>query len=91
MLTPQLRKFSALYDNYGLGAVRNLYFMVKLLLIGRTVNLWKLKDYVAMVLGNVDVQPHSHYKRLTRFLLTGRITMSFSLTFSVRFSGPCDA
>jgi hypothetical protein len=67
MLTPQLRKFTNLYHNHGLSAVRNLHIMVQLLLIARTVNLWKLKDYVGLILGNVAVLPGSHYRRLTRF------------------------
>jgi len=67
MLTPQLRKFTTLYDKYGLSAVRNLHLMVQLLLVARTVTLWKLKDYVGMALGNMAVLPDSHYRRLTRF------------------------
>lgn len=67
MLTLQLRKFNDLYSSYGLGAVKNLHLMLQLLLIGRTTNLWKLKDYVGLVLGNDQVQPDSHYKRLIRF------------------------
>ena len=67
MPTLQLRKFSDLYSKYGLGAVKNLHLLVQLLLICRTVNLWKLKDYVGMVLGNTNVQNTSHYRRLIRF------------------------
>lgn len=67
MLTLQLRKFSDLYSSYGLGAVKNVHLMLQLLLIGRTANLWKLKDYVGLVLGNEQVQPASHYRRLIRF------------------------
>jgi hypothetical protein len=44
--------------------------MVQLLILGRTVNLWKLKDYVGIALGNEKVQPESHYRRLTRFFDT---------------------
>ena len=67
MLTPQLRKFTTLFDNYGLSAVRNLHLIVQLLLVARTVTLWKLKDYVSMALGNTSVLPESHYRRLTCF------------------------
>lgn len=67
MLTLQLRKFTTLFDNHGLSAVRNLHLMVQLLLVARTVTLWKLKDYVGMALGNTAVLPESHYRRLTRF------------------------
>jgi hypothetical protein len=67
MLTPQLRKFTTLYDKYGLGAVRNIHLLVQLLLVGRTASLWKLKDYLDLILGNVEVQAHNHYRRLTRF------------------------
>ena len=70
MQTLQLRKFNDLYAEYGLGAVKNLHLMVQLLLLGRTVNLWKLKDYVGMIMDKVDVQPESHYRRLTRFFDT---------------------
>lgn len=70
MRTLQLRKFSDLYSKYGLGTVKNLHLMVQLLVLGRTVNLWKLKDYVGMILGNVTTLPESHYRRLTRFFDT---------------------
>ncbi|MBK7407382.1 MAG: hypothetical protein IPJ40_04395 [Saprospirales bacterium] len=60
MLTLQLRKFNDLYASYGLGAVKNLHLILQLLVIGRTTNLWKLKDYVGLVLGNEQVQPDSH-------------------------------
>lgn len=70
MQTLQLRKFSDLYAKYGLSAVKNLHLLVQLLLLGRTVNLWKLKDYVGMVLCTDGVQPESHYRRLTRFFNT---------------------
>ena len=67
MLPPHLRKFSDLYDSYGLGAVKNIWLLTCLLLISRTVNLYKLKDYVGGVLEKADTQPGSHYKRLIRF------------------------
>jgi hypothetical protein len=67
MQTLHLRKFSDLYSSYKLGAVKNLHLMIQLLIIGRTTNLWKLKDYVGMLLGNTEVKPASHYKRLIRF------------------------
>ncbi|MCB9081890.1 MAG: transposase [Lewinellaceae bacterium] len=70
MRTLHLRKFSDLYAEYGLSAVKNLHLMVQLLLLGRTVNLWKLKDYVGMALGKADVEQESHYRRLTRFFDT---------------------
>lgn len=70
MRTLHLRKFSNLYAEYGLSAVKNLHLLVQLLILGRTVSLWKLKDYVGMVLGKVDVEPESHYRRLTRFFDT---------------------
>lgn len=79
MLTPQLRKFTTLYDNYGLSAVRNLYLIIQLLLIGRTVTLWKLKDYVGMILGNEAVLPDSHYRRLTRFFGNQSVQPKFQL------------
>jgi Transposase DDE domain len=67
MLTTHLRKFTALYEIYGLGAVKNLWLMIALLNIGRTTNLNKLKDYVGPVLGNQGTKPESHYQRLIRF------------------------
>lgn len=45
MLPPHLRKFSDLYDSYGLGAVKNTWLLTCLLPIARTVNLYKMKDY----------------------------------------------
>lgn len=67
MLPPRLRKFSELYDAYGLGAVKNIWLLTCLIPLARTVNLNKLKDYVGGVLENEDTQPGSHYKRLIRF------------------------
>ncbi len=67
MLSPHLRKFNELYQNYGLGAVKNIWLLVSLLPLGRTVNLYKLKDYVGGVLDRPSSQPQSHYKRLIRF------------------------
>lgn len=67
MLPPHLRKFSDLYDSYGLGAVKNIWLLTCLLPIARTVNLYKMKDYVGGVLEKADTQPGSHYKRLIRF------------------------
>lgn len=79
MRTLHLRKFSNLYSEYGLSAVKNLHLMVQLLILGRTVNLWKLKDYVGVALGKVDVQPESHYRRLTRFFTIGANCEGFLL------------
>ena len=67
MLPPHLRKFSELYENYGLGAVKNVWLLACLIPLARTVNLNKLKDYVGGVLEKEDTQPGSHYKRLIRF------------------------
>ena len=67
MLTSQLRKFNDLYDKFGLGATKNLHLICQLIILGRTCNLWKLKDYVGLALGNTHVQPLSHYQRLIRF------------------------
>lgn len=67
MLPPHIRKFSDLYASYGLGAVKNIWLLVSLLPIARTVNLYKLKDYVGATLGNEQTDTASHYKRLTRF------------------------
>lgn len=67
MLSPHLRKFSDLYETYGLGAVKNIWLLTCLLPPARTVNLYKMKDYVGGVLEKEGTQPGSHYKRLTRF------------------------
>jgi hypothetical protein len=67
MLPPHLRKFSDLYARYGLGAVKNVWLLTCLLPIARTVNLYKMKDYVGGVLEKEGTQSHSHYKRLIRF------------------------
>lgn len=67
MLPPHLRKFSDLYETYGLGAVKNIWLLTCLLPLARTVNLYKLKDYVGGVLGKEGTRPDSHYKRLIRF------------------------
>lgn len=68
MLSPHLRKFSDLYETYGLGAVKNIWLLTCLIPVARTVNLYKMKDYVGGVLENKSgVEPMSHYKRLIRF------------------------
>lgn len=67
MLPSHLRKFTKLYTSYGLGAVKNIWLLVCLLPLGRTVNLNKLKDYVGGVLPQSKASPQSHYKRLIRF------------------------
>jgi hypothetical protein len=67
MLPPRLRKFSELYASYGLGAVKNIWLLTCLLPLARTVNLYKLKDYIGGVLDKEATQAGSHYKRLIRF------------------------
>jgi len=67
MLPPHLRKFSELHTSYGLGAVKNVWLLTCLIPLARTVNLYKMKDYVGGVLGKEDTRPESHYKRLIRF------------------------
>lgn len=67
MLPSHLRKFTKLYTSYGLGAVKNVWLLVCLLQLGRTVNLNKLKDYVGGLLPQSKASPNSHYKRLIRF------------------------
>lgn len=67
MLPPHLRKFSNLYEKYGLGAVKNFWLLTCLLPLARTVNLYKLKDYIGGVWGSDQTDPMSHYRRLTRF------------------------
>lgn len=62
-----MRKFSDLYEKYGLGAVKNFWLLRCLLPLARTVNLYKMKDYVGGVLENDETAPMSHYRRLTRF------------------------
>lgn len=84
MLTLQLRKFSDLYSNYGLGALKNLDLMLQLLIVGRTANLWKLKDYVGLVLGNEQVQPDSQYRRLIRFFNDMSANLAFLLDIQRR-------
>lgn len=67
MLPPHLRKFSELYETYGLGAVKNVWLLACLLPLARTVNLYKMKDFVGGVLEKEDTKAQSHYKRLIRF------------------------
>jgi hypothetical protein len=67
MLPPHLHKFTELYENYGMGAVKNLWLLTCLIPIARTVNLYKLKDYVGGVLEKEGSNPDSDYKRLIRF------------------------
>ena len=67
MLPPHLRKFSDFYSTYGIGAVKNIWLLTCIIPMARTVNLNKLKDYVGGLLEKPKVEPHSHYRRLTRF------------------------
>lgn len=67
MLPPHLRKFSDLYETYGLGAVKNVWLLTCLLPLARTVNLYKMKDFVGGVLEKEATKADSHYKRLIRF------------------------
>ena len=64
MLPQHLRKFSDLYEKYGLGAVKNLWLLTCLLPIARTVNLYKWKDHVGGLLGKQEVEASSHYRQL---------------------------
>ena len=77
MLPPHMFKFSELYPKYGLGAVKNLWLLMSLIPIARTVNLNKLKDYVGGVLENEQTDAQSHYKRLTRFFKAWSTEESF--------------
>ena len=67
MLPPHLRKFTELFECYGLGAVKNLWLLTSLVPLARTVNLYKMKDYVGGVLNKANSNPDSDYKRLIRF------------------------
>lgn len=67
MLSPHLRKFTDIYEKYGIGAVKNFCLLTCLIPLGRTVNLNKLKDYVGGTLEKPDIDSGSHYRRLTRF------------------------
>lgn len=69
MLSPHLRKFSDFYEKYGYGAVKNIWLLTCLIPIARTVNLYKLKDHVGGLLGKSNIEPMSHYRRLTRFFV----------------------
>ncbi len=59
MLTSHLRKFTELYDTFGLGVAKKLCLLTLIVIKARTVSLWKLKDYVGAELGNTDVQSSS--------------------------------
>jgi hypothetical protein len=65
--SPHISKFTTLYEKYGLGAVKNIWLLVCLSSISKTVNLYKQKDYVGALLCNKETSCSSHYKRLLRF------------------------
>lgn len=52
MLPPRLPKFTQLHKSCGLGAVKNLWLLVSLIPVARTVNLYKLKDWAPGRKGN---------------------------------------
>ena len=68
MLTTRIRKFTELYGQFGYGAVKNLWLLVNLITVSRSVNLNKMKDFVGGLLGNEHTRSESHYKRITRFI-----------------------
>lgn len=57
-----------MYENYGLSGSKNLYLLVSEMIQARTLNLYKIKDYVGGLLKNKLVKPMSHYTRLIRFM-----------------------
>jgi hypothetical protein len=59
-----------MYGQYGYGAVKNLWLLVNLISTSRSVNLYKMKDFVGGILGNKETSSESHYKRLIRFINT---------------------
>ena len=61
--------------------MKNIWLLVCLLQLGRTVNLYKLKDYVGGVLPHNKSSPNSHYKRLIRFFqkCSGNLGLRHSL------------
>ncbi|GAB4492004.1 MAG: hypothetical protein OHK0019_13050 [Saprospiraceae bacterium] len=75
MLPLHLRKFSDLYETYGLGAVKNVWLLTCLLPLARTVNLYKMKDFVGGVLEKEATKAESHYKRL---IFPGNVSKSVS-------------
>jgi hypothetical protein len=46
MLSPHFRKFTDIYEKYGIGAVKKFWLLTCLIPLGRTLNLNKLKDFV---------------------------------------------
>lgn len=46
---------------------QNTLLILQLILLKETVNLHKLKNHVGSFFGNLDREPSSHYRRLTRF------------------------
>lgn len=67
MTNTLIYKDSQLYEYYGLSGIKNLLVMVGGILQSRTVNLYKIKDYVGGILGNDKTAPLSHYQRLIRY------------------------
>lgn len=67
MTNTLLYKDSQLYEYYGLSGIKNLLVMVGGILQSRTVNLYKIKDYIGGILGNDKTAPLSHYQRLIRY------------------------
>jgi hypothetical protein len=61
-------KIKKLKGKYQKCVLENLYLMLNLLLISKTVNLFKQKEYAQGVLESQSTQVNSHYKRLLRFM-----------------------
>ena len=62
-----LDKLSQLRGKYHKSTIKNVAFLLSILLQSRTVNLNHLKDDAVGCVESSHTQPQSHEKRLTRF------------------------
>lgn len=69
-MSPHIDKFTGYYGNYSRSCVQNLFIFVGCIIQGKTINLYDLRDEVGKLTEKYKSKTESHYKRLTRFLVS---------------------
>jgi hypothetical protein len=67
---PHIDKFTRYHGNYSRSCVQNLFIFVGCIIQGKTINLYDLRDEVGKLTEKYKSKTESHYKRLTRFLVS---------------------
>lgn len=67
---PHIDKFTLYHGNYSRSCVQNLFIFVGCIIQAKTINLYDLRDEVGKLTEKYKSKTESHYKRLTRFLVS---------------------